>query len=128
MRLKLGIEQGTDAVVEALRKMSQKTETKEEIASVATNPRDPERGQPDRDVMDKVGKDGVITVEETKSLQFETEYVEGMHFDRTSRPTSSPSRTHGDGHRRTLILVYERKFRRPGYRPPAREARPDWQA
>jgi len=83
MRLKLGIEQGTDAVVEALRKMSQKIETKDEIASVATNSAaDPEIGKLIADVMDKVGKDGVITVEESKSLQFETEYVEGMQFDR----------------------------------------------
>jgi len=83
MRLKLGIEQGTDAVVGALRKMSQKIETKEEIASVATNSAaDAEIGNLIADVMDKVGKDGVITVEESKSLQFETEYVEGMQFDR----------------------------------------------
>jgi chaperonin GroEL len=83
MRLKLGIEQGVDTVVEALRKMSQKIETKEEIASVATNSAaDPEIGKLIADVMDKVGKDGVITVEESKSLQFETEYVEGMQFDR----------------------------------------------
>ncbi len=83
MRLKLGIEQGVDAVVEALRKMSQKIETKEEIASVATNSAaDPEIGNLIAGVMDKVGKDGVITVEESKSLQFETEYVEGMQFDR----------------------------------------------
>jgi chaperonin GroEL len=83
MRLKLGIEQGVEAVVVALRKMSQKIETKEEIASVATNSAaDPEIGKLIADVMDKVGKDGVITVEESKSLQFETEYVEGMQFDR----------------------------------------------
>jgi chaperonin GroEL len=83
MRLKLGIEQGVDAVVVALRKMSQKIETKEEIASVATNSAaDAEIGKLIADVMDKVGKDGVITVEESKSLQFETEYVEGMQFDR----------------------------------------------
>ncbi len=83
MRLKLGIEQAVDAVVESLRKMAQKIETKEEIASVATNSAaDPEIGNLIADVMDKVGKDGVITVEESKSLQFETEYVEGMQFDR----------------------------------------------
>jgi chaperonin GroEL len=83
MRLKLGIEQATDTVVAALRKMSQKIDTKEEIASVATNSAaDPEIGQLIAGVMDKVGKDGVITVEESKSLQFETEYVEGMQFDR----------------------------------------------
>ena len=83
MRLKLGISQGVETVVTALRKMSQKIETKEEIASVATNSAaDPEIGKLISDVMDKVGKDGVITVEESKSLQFETEYVEGMQFDR----------------------------------------------
>jgi len=83
MLLKRGIESGTDAVVEALRKMAQKIETKEEIASVATiSAADSEIGNLIADVMDKVGKDGVITVEESKSLQFETEYVEGMQFDR----------------------------------------------
>src|SRR3990167_5511415 len=83
MLLKRGIEQATDAVVEALRKMSQKIDTKEEIASVATNSAaDSEIGSLIADVMDKVAKDGVITVEESKSLQFETEYVEGMQFDR----------------------------------------------
>src|SRR5712691_7399579 len=83
MLLKHGIERGTDVVVEALRKMAQKIETKEEIASVATNSAaDAEIGQLIADVMDKVGKDGVIIVEESKSLQFETEYVEGMQFDR----------------------------------------------
>jgi chaperonin GroEL len=83
MRLKLGIEQATDKIVEALRKMAQKIETKEEISSVATNSAaDQEIGSLIADVMDKVGKDGVITVEESKSMQFETEYVEGMQFDR----------------------------------------------
>jgi chaperonin GroEL len=83
MRLKLGISQAVETVVSSLRKMSHKIETKEEIASVATNSAaDPEIGNLIADVMDKVGKDGVITVEESKSLQFETEYVEGMQFDR----------------------------------------------
>jgi chaperonin GroEL len=83
MRLKLGISRGVETVVDALRKMAQKIDTKEEIASVATNSAaDPEIGKLIADVMDKVGKDGVITVEESKSLQFETEYVEGMQFDR----------------------------------------------
>ncbi len=83
MLLKRGIEAATDAVVESLRKQAQKIATKEEIASVATNSAaDAEIGQLIAEVMDKVGKDGVITVEESKSLQFETEYVEGMQFDR----------------------------------------------
>ena len=83
MLLKNGIVRATDSVVEELRKMSVKIDTKEEIASVATNSAaDEEIGGLIADVMDKVGKDGVITVEESKSMQFETEYVEGMQFDR----------------------------------------------
>jgi chaperonin GroEL len=83
MLVKRGIEMATDTVVEQLRKMAEKIDTKEEIASVATNSAaDEEIGGLIADVMDKVGKDGVITVEESKSLQFETEYVEGMQFDR----------------------------------------------
>jgi chaperonin GroEL len=83
MLLKHGIQQATEAVVEELRKMSVKIDTKEEIASVATNSAaDEEIGGLIADVMDKVGKDGVITVEESKSIQFETEFVEGMQFDR----------------------------------------------
>jgi len=83
MMIKHGIEKATQTVVEALRKMAQKIETREEIASVATNSAaDPEIGQLIADVMDKVGKDGVITVEESKSFELETEFVEGMQFDR----------------------------------------------
>jgi chaperonin GroEL len=83
MLLKNGITQATEAVVEELRKMSVKIDSKEEIASVATNSAaDEEIGNLIADVMDKVGKDGVITVEESKSMQFEQEFVEGMQFDR----------------------------------------------
>jgi len=83
MLIKHGIELATDSVVEELRKMSVKIDTKEEIASVATNSAADEKiGNLIADVMDKVGKDGVITVEESKSLADETEFVEGMQFDR----------------------------------------------
>ncbi len=83
MLIKRGIELATEAVVAELRKMAVKIETKEEIGHVATNSAaDKEIGDLIAEVMDKVGKDGVITVEESKSLQFETEYVEGMQFDR----------------------------------------------
>jgi chaperonin GroEL len=83
MLLKRGIELATDTVVTELKKNSVKIDTKEEIASVATNSAaDEEIGKLIADVMDKVGKDGVITVEESKTMQFETEYVEGMQFDR----------------------------------------------
>ncbi len=83
MLIKHGIEKATDVAVEAIRKQSQKIESKEEIGQVASNSAaDSEIGDLIAEVMDKVGKDGVITVEESKSLQFETEYVDGMQFDR----------------------------------------------
>ena len=83
MLLKRGIEKAADTVVAGLREMAVSINTKEEIASVATNSAaDAEIGNLIADVMDKVGKDGVITVEESKSMLFETEYVEGMQFDR----------------------------------------------
>ena len=83
MLLKHGIQQATESVVEELRKMSVKIDTREEIASVATNSAaDESIGELIAGVMDKVGKDGVITVEESKSMADETEFVEGMQFDR----------------------------------------------
>ncbi|HNY84605.1 MAG TPA: chaperonin GroEL, partial [Anaerolineaceae bacterium] len=83
MLLKRGIEAASKAVAEALHKQAIDITTKEEIASVATiSAQDEQIGKLIADVMDKVGKDGVITVEESKGLEFETEYVEGMQFDR----------------------------------------------
>jgi chaperonin GroEL len=83
MLLKHGISIATESVVSELRKMSVKIDTREDIGNVATNSAaDAEIGGLIADVMDKVGKDGVITVEESKSMQFEQEYVEGMQFDR----------------------------------------------
>jgi chaperonin GroEL len=83
MLLKRGIEKATAAVADAIRAMAIEINTKEEIASVASiSAQDREIGELIAEVMDKVGKDGVITVEESKGLAFETEYVEGMQFDR----------------------------------------------
>jgi chaperonin GroEL len=83
MLLKRGIEAATDRVAEEIRKMAVEINTKEEIASVASiSAQDSEIGELIAEVMDKVGKDGVVTVEESRGLQFETEYVEGMQFDR----------------------------------------------
>jgi len=83
MLLKRGIEKAADEIVAQLRSTAVSIDTREEIASVATNSAaDVEIGTLIADVMDKVGKDGVITVEESKSMLFETEYVEGMQFDR----------------------------------------------
>jgi chaperonin GroEL len=83
MLLKQGIEAGTSALAKSIREMAISIDSFDEIASVASiSAQDPEIGQLIATVMDKVGKDGVITVEESKGLEFETEYVEGMQFDR----------------------------------------------
>jgi chaperonin GroEL len=83
MQIKLGLEKATQAVVEAVKKASIPVKGKEEIAQVASiSANDREIGDLIADVMDKVGKDGVITVEESKGLLYETEFVEGMQFDR----------------------------------------------
>lgn len=83
MALKRGIDKGVEALVDELKKMSIPVAGKEQVAQVAAiSAIDQEIGNLIADVMEKVGKDGVITVEEGKGLQFETEYVEGMKFDR----------------------------------------------
>jgi len=83
MALKRGIDKGVEALVDELKKMSIPVAGKEQVAQVAAiSAIDPEIGNLIADVMEKVGKDGVITVEEGKGLKFETEYVEGMKFDR----------------------------------------------
>lgn len=83
MLLKRGIEAAAKLVSEEIRKQAIDITTKDDIANVATiSAQDRTIGNLIAEVMDKVGKDGVITVEESKGLEFETEYVEGMQFDR----------------------------------------------
>ena len=83
MLLKRGILAGAEAVVDAIADQAIELTDKGEIANVAAiSAQDREIGDLIAEVMDKVGKDGVITVEESKGLEFETEYVEGMQFDR----------------------------------------------
>ncbi|MCS6836122.1 MAG: chaperonin GroEL [Anaerolineae bacterium] len=83
MLLKKGILMAAQAVAEHIAEQATPIDTKEEIASVASvSAQDDEIGQLIAEVMDKVGKDGVVTVEESRGLEFETEYVEGMQFDR----------------------------------------------
>ncbi|HEX2036744.1 MAG TPA: chaperonin GroEL [Chloroflexota bacterium] len=83
MILQRGLHKGTAAVVQAIKDQAQEVKGREEISNIAAiSANDREIGQLIGEVMDKVGKDGVITVEESKSLQFEVEYVEGMQFDR----------------------------------------------
>ncbi|MCL2679070.1 MAG: chaperonin GroEL [Dehalococcoidia bacterium] len=81
--LKHGIEKATAAVVEELKLASTPVNGKAQIVQVATiTAKDAEIGNLIADVVDRVGKDGVITIEESKGTKFETEYVEGMQFDR----------------------------------------------
>ncbi len=83
MLLKRGIESATKSVADKIKNEAIEVTTKAEIANVASiSAQDRTIGELIADVMDKVGKDGVITVEESKGLEFETEYVEGMQFDR----------------------------------------------
>jgi chaperonin GroEL len=83
MLLKRGIESAARTVARAITDQATEVTTKEEIANVATiSAQDRIIGDLIAEVMDKVGKDGVITVEESRGLEFETEYVEGMQFDR----------------------------------------------
>jgi chaperonin GroEL len=83
MLLKRGIEIATRAAVEHIIGMAKPVKGREDIAHIATiSAADPEIGNLIADVMEKVGKDGVITVEESRGLRFETEFVEGMEFDR----------------------------------------------
>ena len=83
MALKRGIDKAVDAVVDELKTMSTSVESREQIAQVAAlSAHEDEIGQTIADAMENVGKDGVITVEESKGLSDETEYVEGMQVDR----------------------------------------------
>ncbi len=81
--LKRGIEAATERAVEAIKNQSKEVDTKEEIANVgAISAADPEIGAEIAEAVDKVGKDGVITVEESNTFGMELEFVEGMRFDK----------------------------------------------
>jgi chaperonin GroEL len=84
MTIKRGIEKAVDAVVTSIKKDSKKVDTKEEIAQVATISanNDSAIGNLIADAMEKVGKEGVITVEESKGMETTLEVVEGMQFDK----------------------------------------------
>jgi len=83
LALKRGIEKATAAIVDELKRASTDVKGKEQIAQVGTiTAKDQEIGNLIAEVMEKVGKDGVITVEESKGIRYETDYVEGMQFDR----------------------------------------------
>jgi chaperonin GroEL len=83
MQLKQGIEQGTQAVVSYIQQQAVPVQTKKDIAQIASiSAADEQIGELIAEVMEKVGKDGVITVEESRGINFEVEYVEGMQIDK----------------------------------------------
>ena len=83
MALKRGIEKAVAAAVEAIQKQSRDVEGKDDVAHVASiSAADPEIGDLIAEALDKVGKDGVVTVEESQTFGMELEFVEGMQFDK----------------------------------------------
>jgi len=83
MSIKKGIEKSVSVIRDAIANMSTKVEGKEQIAQVASlSAHDEEMGGLIAEIMEKVGKDGVITVEESKGISYEQEFVEGMQIDR----------------------------------------------
>jgi chaperonin GroEL len=114
MGLKRGIEQAVEKVVEELKKMSKTTKDKKEIAQVASIAANNDKtiGNLIAEAMEKVGKDGVITVEEAKAMETTLEVVEGMQFDRgylSPYFVTDPERmeTVQDD---ALILIHEKKI------------------
>src|SRR5262249_34768549 len=114
MDLKRGVDRAVEAIVEDLKKNSKKVTSKEEIAQVGTISAngDGEIGHFIADAMKKVGNEGVITVEEAKSLETELEVVEGMQSTAaTSRLTSSPTPTRCELRRGPLPkIVYKDRW------------------
>jgi chaperonin GroEL len=114
MALQRGIEQAVEKVVEELKKLSKSTKDKKEIAQVATiaSNNDKSIGGLIADAMEKVGKDGVITVEEAKGMETTLEVVEGMQFDRgylSPYMVTDPARMEAVLED-CLVLIHEKKL------------------
>jgi chaperonin GroEL len=115
MGLKRGITKGVEAIVDEIKRLSKPVETTEDIAHIAAiSARDNEIGEMIAQVMDRVGKDGVVTVEESQGLKMETEYVEGMQLDRGYVSAYMVTSTEGGKLEATLdqpyILVTDKKI------------------
>jgi chaperonin GroEL len=115
MGLKRGITKGVEAIVEEIKRLSKPVATKDDIAHIAAiSARDTEIGEMIAEVMDKVGKDGVVTVEESQGLKMETEYVEGMQLDRGYVSAYMVTSTEGGKLEATLdqpyVLVTDKKI------------------
>jgi len=112
--VKRGMDKAAQAIIEELKKMSKPVENKEQIEQVATISANNDKniGKLIAEAMDKVGKDGVITVEEGKSLQDELEVVEGMQFDRgylSPYFVTDPERMVAE-YNDAYILLYDKKI------------------
>ncbi|HUU58695.1 MAG TPA: chaperonin GroEL [Phycisphaerae bacterium] len=114
MQLKRGIEKGVEAVVGGLQKLSKPVKSSKEIAQVGTCAanQDQEIGRMIAEAMDKVGKDGVITVEEGKGLETDVELVEGMQFDKgyISPHFVNKVETMEVDMEKPMILIHEKKI------------------
>jgi chaperonin GroEL len=113
MLLKQGLELASEAVVSAIQDAAVEVAGKDEIAQVASiSAADKEIGGLISDVMEKVGKDGVITVEESKGLAFEVEYTEGMQFDRgyiSAYFVTNPERMEAE-FEEPFLLIHDKKI------------------
>ena len=114
MGLKRGIDKGVAAIVEEIKRLSKPVQTTDDIAQVASiSARDPEIGQMIAEVMEKVGKDGVVTVEESQGLKLDKEYVEGMQLDRgyvSAYFAIERRRAHGGPLDQPYVLVTDKKI------------------
>ncbi len=111
--IKRGIDKAVARAIEEMKKMANPVESKEDIAHIAANAgNDKEIGQIISDAMDKVGKDGVITVEESKGTETSVDVVEGMEFDRgyLSAYFVTNTETMEAELENPLILIYEKKI------------------
>ncbi len=113
MILRRGLEKGVEAVIEEIKSMSRRIETREEIAQVASiSAADNTIGELIAEVMERVGKDGVITVEEGRGIEMEKEYTEGMQFDRgfiSPYMATNPDNTEAELSN-PLILITDKKI------------------
>jgi chaperonin GroEL len=115
MGLKRGIEKGVAGIVDEIKRLSKPVEAKDDIAHIAAiSARDPEIGTLIAEVMEKVGKDGVVTVEESQGLKLDVEYVEGMQIDRGYLSAYMVTSTDGGKMEATLdqpyLLVTDKKI------------------